>query len=148
MQMLPNRIKILTPVIAAGIAGLIGGSSAHAEFKVRYPVVDYGEFEIEHNGSVTFDKKNSGKNNSQSYPTEMEVGILPFWTVGIEANVEANSGEKLHYQATALESYLQLTPQGKYWADLAFFTEFERPANRNSAHSVTFGPLVQKAGPN
>ena len=94
--------------------------------------------------TVTFDKKNSGKNNNQSYPTEVEVGILPLWTIGIEANVEADSGEKVHYQATALESYLQLTPQGKYWADLALFTEFERPANRNSAHSITFGPLVQK----
>src|SRR5580765_1405556 len=101
--------RIVAVVIAAGLAALTGGSSAHAEFKVRYPVVDYGEFEVEHNGAVTFDKKNSGKNNSQSYPTEVEVGILPFWTIGIEANVEANSGEKLHYQATAIESYLQLT---------------------------------------
>ena len=137
-------MPIIRSLIAIGIAGLIGGSSARAEFKVRYPVVDYGEVEIEHNGAVTFDKKKSGKNNNQSYPTEIEIGILPFWTIGIEANVEANSGQNLHYQATAVESYLQLTPQGKYWADLAFFTEFERPANRKSAHSIKFGPLVQK----
>ena len=145
MQMRP--IRTMHALIAIGIAGLIGGSSARAEFKLRYPVIDYREFEIEHNGAVTFDKQKSGKNNNQSYPTEVEVGILPFWTVGIEANVEANPGENLHYQATAVESYLQLTPQGKYWADLAFFTEFEHPANRNSAHSVTFGPLVQKEVP-
>jgi hypothetical protein len=148
MQMRLNRMIGQTTLIGAGIAALIGGAPAHAEFKVRYPVIDYQEFEVEHNGSVTFDKKNSAKNNNQSYPTEVEVGILPFWAVGIEANIEANSGENVHYQATALESYLQLTPQGKYWADLAFFTEFERPANRNSTHSVTFGPLVQKEVPN
>jgi hypothetical protein len=140
--------RIAITVIAATTLGFLGTAPARAEFKLRYPVVDYGEFEVEHNGSVTFDKKNSGKNNNQSFPTEVEVGILPFWTIGIEANVEANSGENLHYQATAVESYLQLTPQGKYWADLAFFTEFERPTNRNSAHSVTFGPLVQKEVPN
>lgn len=141
------RPILIGATVGAGIAGLIVGAPARAEFKLRYPVIDYREFEVEHNGSITFDKKNSGKNNNQSYPTEVEVGILPFWSVGIEANVEASSGESVHYQATAIESYLQLTPQGKYWADLAFFTEFERPANRNSAHSVTFGPLVQKEVP-
>lgn len=142
-------IRTLVPAaVAMAVIGSIGGAPARAEFKLRYPNVDYREFEVEHNGAVTFDKKNSGKNNSQSYPTEVEVGILPFWTVGIEANVEANSGENVHYKATALESFLQLTPQGKYWADVTFFTEVERPANRNSAHSVTFGPLVQKEVPN
>src|SRR6202163_4540137 len=110
--------RIMAVVIAAGLAAPIGASSAHAEFKVRYPVIDYREFEVEHNGAVTFDKKNSGKNNNQSYPTEVELGVLPFLTVGIEGNVEANSGENVHYKATALESTLQLTPQGKYWADL------------------------------
>jgi hypothetical protein len=144
MHLRLDRILQATMVITAAIAGLTGGFSAHAEFKVRYPVIDYREFEVEHNGAVTFDKKNSGKNYTQSYPTEVEVGILPFWAAGIEANIAANTGENVHYQATALESYLQLTPQGKYWADLAFFTEFEHPVNRNSAHSVTFGPLVQK----
>src|SRR5207249_1503751 len=52
-----------------------------------------------------------------------------------------------HYGATAIENYFQLTPQGKYWADLAFFTEFERPSSSKSAPSVTFGPLIQKEIP-
>jgi hypothetical protein len=145
--MRPNHVIGATTLIAAGIAGLIGGAPARAEFKVRYPVIDYREVEVEHNGDVTFDKKNSGKNNNQSYPTEVEVGVLPFLSVGIEGNVEANSGENVHYKATALESTLQLTPQGKYWADLGFFTEFEHPASGNAANSVTFGPLVQKEVP-
>src|SRR5262249_9606804 len=81
------------------------------------------------------------------FPTEIEFGFLPWWKIGVEANVEANSGENVHYEATALENYFQLTPQGKYWADLAFFTEFERPAKRTSAPSVTFGPLIQKEVP-
>src|SRR5260221_11897416 len=135
-------------LLAFAIAALIGAAPAHAEFKVRYPVVDYGEFEVQHNGSITFDKSKSGKNNNQSFPTEIEIGMLPFWTIGLEANVAANSGQNVHYEATALENYFQLTPQGKYWADLAFFAEFERPASHNGAHSVTFGPLVQKEVPN
>src|SRR5712691_6950831 len=80
LQMRPIRI-IQTAAIAIEIAGLIGGAPARAEFKLRYPAIDYREFEVEHNGSISFDKKNSGKSNNQSYPTEVEVGILPFWTV-------------------------------------------------------------------
>jgi hypothetical protein len=140
--------RILMIYAVAAMALTMAALPARAEFKLRYPVIDYGEFEVEHNGDVTFDKKKSGKSNLQSYPTEVEVGILPFWTIGLEANAEANAGENIHYHSTALESYFQLTPQGKYWADLAFFTEAERPARNNSAHSVTFGPLVQKELPN
>lgn len=142
-----NHVSGATALVVAGIAALVAGAPARAEFKVRYPIIDYREIEIEHNGDVTFDKKNSGKNNNQSYPTEVELGLLPFLSVGIEGNVEANSGENVHYKATALESTLQLTPQGKYWADLGFFTEFEHPASGSSANSVTFGPLVQKEVP-
>ena len=43
--------------------------------------------------------------------------------------------EHFYYGATAIENYFQLTPQGKYWADLAFFTEFERPSSSKSAPS-------------
>jgi len=118
-----------------------------AEFKLRYPIVEFRELEIEHNGSVTFDKRNSGKNNSQSYPTEVEFGFLPWWKIGLETNVEAQPGQNIHYEATALENYFQLTPQGKYWADVAFFTEVERPSSRNGANSITFGPLIQKEAP-
>ena len=120
---------------------------AQAEFKVRYPIVEFRELDIEHNGSVTFDKRNSGKNNSQSYPTEIEFGFLPWWKIGLETNIEAQPGQNIHYEATALENYFQLTPQGKYWADVAFFSEVERPSNRNGANAVTFGPLIQKEAP-
>jgi hypothetical protein len=144
--MLP--IRILSYAAAVGVALTIGSGSANAEFKLRYPIVEYRELEIEHNGSVTFDKSKSGKNNNQSFPTEIEFGFLPWWKIGIETNIEAESGQNIHYEATALENYFQLSPQGKYWADLAFFTEFERPASRNGAHSATFGPLIQKELPN
>jgi hypothetical protein len=144
--MRPIRVLILATTLGVALVG--GGRSVHAEFKLRYPVVEYRELEIEHNGSVTFDKSKSGKSNNQSFPTEIEFGFLPFWKIGLETNIEANSGQNIHYEATAVENYFQLTPQGKYWADLTFFTEFERPASRTGAHSVTFGPLVQKEAPN
>jgi len=138
-------IRLLSVAIA--LLWLAPAPLAKAEFKVRYPVVEYRELEVEHNGAVTFDKRNSGKNNNQSYPNEIEFGFTPEWKVGVEGVTEANAGENLHFKASAIENYLQLTPQGKYWADVAFFTEFERPSSSKSAPSITFGPLIQKEVP-
>src|SRR5579872_2903501 len=133
---------------AAALALLAFGafrpSVADAEFKLRSPIVDYRELEFEHNGDTTFDQANSGKSNNQSYTNEVEVGALPFWTLGLEGETAAPPGENLRYDATTVENNFQLAPQGKYWADLGFFAEFSHAAARADADSLTFGPLVQK----
>ena len=126
----------------------LGAPAAHAEFKLRYPDVDYRELEIEHNGDTTFDKANSGKSNNQSYTNELEYGITPFLRLGIEGESAAPPGHNLRYEGTALEGTFQLTPEGKYWADLGFFAEYEQAAPRGSANAFTFGPLIQKEVPN
>lgn len=117
---------------------------ALAEFKLRYPFVDYREIEFEHNGDTTFDKSKSGKNNNQSYTNEFEIGATRFWQFGLEAESSAPSGSNLRYDATTVENIFQLTPQGKYWADLGFFAEYSHAASRGAADSFTFGPLIQK----
>jgi hypothetical protein len=126
------------------LALLVATGVARAEFKVRYPIVDYRELEFEHNGDTTFDNPKSGKSNNQSYTHEIEIGATPFWMLGLEAETAAPSGENLRYEATTLENTFQFTPQGKYWADLGFFAEYSHAASRADADSLTFGPLVQK----
>ena len=140
-------LPIRTIAIAIGTAVLTAAAPAYAEFKVRSPILDYGEFEFEHNGDVTFDKSKSGKNNNQSYINEVEIGFLPFWTIGLEAEAVVSPRENLRYEATTIENYFQFTPQGKYWADLGFFAEISRPSSSLSAASFTFGPLIEKEGP-
>ena len=132
--------------IAAGLAlGLcLGAPLAHAEFKLRYPQVEYREMEIEHNGDTTFDKANSGKSNNQSYTNELEYGITRYLRLGIEGESAAPPGHNLRYEGTALEGTFQLTPEGKYWADLGFFAEYEQAHMRDGANAFTFGPLIQK----
>jgi hypothetical protein len=139
--------RILVSAAAAIAAASALTVDAHAEFKLRSPILDYGEIEFEHNGDVTFDKSKSGKNNNQSYTNEIELGLTPFWVVGIEAALGANAGSNIGYAATSFENYFQFTPQGKYWADLGFFAEIERPRDSASATAMTFGPLIQKEGP-
>jgi hypothetical protein len=134
-------------VLAAALAALATASTARAEFKLRYPIVDYREVEFEHNGDTTFDKRKSGLSNNQSYTNEIGYGILPFWQLELEGEWAANAGQNLRYDATTLENTFQFTPQGKYWADLGFFAEYSHAASRAGADGVTFGPLIQKEVP-
>jgi hypothetical protein len=122
----------------------LGAPPAHAEFKLRYPQVEYREMEIEHNGDTTFDKANSGKSNNQSYTNEIEYGITPFLRLGLEGESAAPPGRNLRYEGTALEGTFQLTPEGKYWADVGFFAEYEQAHVKDGANAFTFGPLIQK----
>jgi hypothetical protein len=136
---LPSAVLLLATALDAG--------AARADFQVRSPIVDYLEWEFEHNGSVTFDKKKSGLNNDQSYTFSLGYGPLPWWGVEIEGETEAAPGRNLQYNATTLENMFQLTPQGKYWADLGFFLEYSQAAQRGSPNEITFGPVVQKEAP-
>jgi hypothetical protein len=139
-------MSTLTRNLAGWLAlGLcLGAPPAHAEFKLRYPQVEYREMEIEHNGDTTFDKANSGKSNNQSYTNEIEYGITPFLRLGLEGESAAPPGRNLRYEGTALEGTFQLTPEGKYWADVGFFAEYEQAHVKDGANAFTFGPLIQK----
>src|SRR5207245_4090244 len=44
----------------------------------------------------------------------------------------------------ALEGFLQLTPQGRYWADVGLFVEYEHTARQGDPRALTVGPLIQK----
>jgi hypothetical protein len=146
------RPRLVPAPAAAAAAALLSALSwmclnpteARAEFKVRSPIVDYREIELEHNGDTTFDKAKSGRSNNQSYTNEIGIGPFPNWFVELEGEWAAPSGENLRYDATTIENYFQLTPQGKYWADLGFFAEYSHAASRADADSFTFGPLIQK----
>jgi hypothetical protein len=142
----PQRTPRLRIAVGAMATLALCGSApeARAEFKTRSPIVTYGELEFEHNGSVTFDKSKSGKNNSQSYTNEIEYSFLPNWQLGLEGEWAADAGENLRYEATTIENTFQLTEQGRYWADLGFFAEYSHAASRSDPEQVKFGPLIEK----
>jgi high-affinity iron transporter len=132
------------PLVVIFLLGALGASpAAQAQFKVRYPIVDYRELEIEHFADTTFDSPNSGKTNNQRYTNEYGFGPFPNWFFELGTEFKALNGENITYDATEVESYWQLTPTGKYWGDLALFTEYEQPVARGDAKSFTLGPLAQ-----
>jgi high-affinity iron transporter len=143
----PDR-KRLTEVggivlVAACLAGLLWPQEARAEFKIRYPNIDYGEVEVEHNFSVTFDRRKA-LNRDISSPVELGAGVTPFWFVELEGEIERHPGEHTQWEATTLENYFMLTEPGKYWLDAALFAEYSRPTDRHDADAVELGLLLQK----
>lgn len=68
------------------LAGLGAGSAAHAQLKVRYPIVGYWEVEIEHFSDITFDKPKSGKTNNQRYTNKYALAHCPTGSSSWEPN--------------------------------------------------------------
>src|SRR4051812_3290454 len=132
--------------VVASLLLLAITSQSHAgNLEIRSPIVEFRELEFEHFGQTTFDKPKSGRSNNQAYSNEIEYGVLPWLKLGIESNLQAPSGRNLQYDATAVEGTIQLTPQGKYFADFGLFIEVEHPRKRGDEPAVefTFGPLVE-----
>lgn len=105
------------------------------DLKIRSPIIEVHELEFENNFTL---------GRSKSAVHELEYGFNEWLKLGAEAELAADPGHGFHYDATALEGFFQLTPQGKYWADIGLFAEYEQTARQGDPRSITFGPLVQK----
>lgn len=105
------------------------------DLKIRSPIIEPHELEFENNFTLGRDK---------TLVHELEYGFNDWLKLGAEVELAADPGRALHYDATGLEGFLQLTPQGKYWADVGFFVEYEQTALSNDPRSLTVGPLLQK----
>ncbi len=152
MRVLAPRTQAMTSMNAAviGLGALVAGaislgfaSDARADFQVRSPIVDYREIEFELNGSLTVDRR-ADRNRDFSETYSIGAGLTPYWLAEIEAETQAAPGTSVEYAATTLETTVQLTPQGKYWADASMFAEYSRSAVHGDPDTLTFGPLVQK----
>jgi hypothetical protein len=136
--------RLRLPSIRAALRGaaiaaiLIGGSARPAradDLKIRSPIIDNHELEFENNFTI---------GHSKNAVSELEYGFNSWLKLGVEGELAADPGHGFHYDAAALEGYFQLTPQGKYWADLGMFAEYENTARQGDPRSLTVGPLVQK----
>ena len=92
---------------------------------------------------MTFDKR-ADKNHDISSPVEVSVGLLPFWKLELEGEIERHPGENTQWEATTIENYFMLTEPGKYWLDVALFAEFARATNHEEPNTVELGLLMRK----
>jgi hypothetical protein len=125
----------LRAVLAAAVIGGCGFQVRADDLKIRDPIIEPRELEFENNFTL---------GRSKNAVSEFEYGFNDWLKLGVEGELAADPGHGFHYDATAVEGFLQLTPQGKYWADLGLFAEFENTARQGDPRNLTFGPLVQK----
>ena len=72
-------------------------------------------------------------------------GVNGWWKAELyllEYQQEPGMGRKL--QGQEIESTFQLTPQGKYWADVGFLAAYARKTVPKTPDTVEFGPLIEK----
>jgi hypothetical protein len=130
-----NRIGwVRGAIVGAAIA--IGAAPAIAQdLKIRSPIIETHELEFENN--FVF-----GRGKTAVH--ELEYGFNDWLKLGVEAELASDPGHGFRYDSTALEGFLQLTPQGKYWADIGLFAEYEHTARQGDPRALIIGPLVQK----
>jgi hypothetical protein len=138
-----RRNRGLAPVISGALFGLAfiaaGAAPAQADdLKIRSPIIESHELEWENNFTI---------GQRKTAVSEIEYGFTDWLKLGLEGEWAADPGHGFHYDAAAVEGFVQLTPQGKYWADLGLFAEYEHTARRGDPRSITIGPLVQKETP-
>src|SRR5690348_16970431 len=101
------------------------------DLKIRSPIIEPQELEFENNF-----KFGGGKNAVH----ELEYGFTDWLKLGVEGEFEGEPGRGFRFDSTALEGFVQLTPQGKYWADLGLFAEFENTVRTGDPRGLTLGP--------
>ena len=137
MRLIRVPDRICDAILAAAL--VIGGwalpAKAADDLKIRSPIIEPSELEFENNFVL---------GRSKTAVHELEYGFTDWLKLGVEAEFAADPGQGLHYDATALEGFLQLTPQGKYWADVGLFVEYEQTGRTGDPRALMIGPLVQK----
>jgi len=130
----------------AAVAALLAPALARADFHTRSPnEIDWHEFEIEHNGSTTFDRHDD-KADQRSYTAEFGVGVTDWWHPELELGIERDGGPDQPTRITegVFENTIRLTESGEGWVDVGFYAEYAFGLRHGSADSVEFGPLFQK----
>src|SRR5579864_3370251 len=113
------RMPRIRGMVTAILAAWIGGQTLTAaadDLKIRSPIIEPQELEFENNFTI---------GDSKNAVHELEYGFNDWLKLGVETEFAADPGHGFHYDATTLEGFVQLTPQGRYWADLGLFAEYE-----------------------
>jgi hypothetical protein len=127
--------RIGASILAAAMIAAFSLSASASDLKIRSPIIEFHELEFENNLT-----SGDGKN----LVSELEYGFTNWLKLGVEGELAADPGHGFHFDAAALEGFLQLTPQGKYWADVGLFAEYEHTARTGDPRSLMIGPMVQK----
>jgi hypothetical protein len=106
------------------------------------PRVEEGEREIDTKFG-TQKPRNSEDSSQAGASIGFGYGVTSWWFTEIygKYNWDGNSSQ---FDAVEWENKFQLTETGKYFVDLGFLIELERPQNRSEGYEAKYGLLLQK----
>ena len=136
----------LVRIVGAATAILASGTAARADFKIRSPDVNVGEWAIETVGSAGFDS-DPARNGERSATFEVQWGVMPWWQTELELLWERQPGPGMGTRFTQIttENIFLLTESGESWADIGLFAEYGQTLLRGHPNETTLGPLLRKA---
>ncbi|WP_216202607.1 hypothetical protein [Polynucleobacter sp. CS-Odin-A6] len=106
------------------------------------PRVEEGEREIDTKFGTQ--KPRSGEDSRQSGASiGFGYGVTSWWFTEIYGK-NTWDGNNSQFDAIEWENKFQLTETGKYFVDVGFLIELERPQNRNEGYEAKYGFLLQK----
>ena len=120
-------------------------SPAAADFKVRMPDAETGEFAIEPLGDYGHDP-NPAHSGELSSVQEFEYGVNSFWRTELELEQgrDAGPGQSFKFDQVTSENYFVFTERGQYWLDAGLFAEFGKSTLRGNPNEFTLGPMFRK----
>jgi hypothetical protein len=103
-------------------------------------VVEEGEREIDFKAGS--EQLHGGVHQDQE-SVGVGLGVNSRWFTELYAAWHKEAGDARRFDAWEWENRVQLTPTGRYAADLGFVLEVERPQDRREGYELRWGPLLQ-----
>lgn len=138
--LLARATRPALPAVAAFAALLAAPHPARADQQVREPIVTLGEWELELNGSQTWDRRDD-VGGAQSHTVALGYSPTDYLRAEIEGELEAEPGQNLRLAARTLETTWQLAEPGEYWITPGIFAELSNGIG--GPNSATYGLLAQ-----
>jgi hypothetical protein len=132
-------------LVLAGVALLACAHAARADYEIRLPDAEEGEWELENNSSASFDH-NPAKNGQANATVEIGYGVNSWYHTEVELSYGRNAGpsQPIVWQGVTWENTLQLTETGEYWANYGFYWEVTHATTRATPDDVMAGPIISK----
>ena len=124
-------LAVALPLFSCSSLALAGPADT-----VYSPVVEKGETEFEFRGGYrNFD----GAPSEHAFVFDVGYGVTNNWRTELVLEYSSEEGNPGKLEAWEWENVFVLTEQGKYWADVGLFAEYE--------HGFSAGPDLIKIGP-
>lgn len=134
-------------IVVLCTAVLSWSQPAWADHKVYSPIIEQHVLELELRGDRTVDPA-SARNDRQSHLFELAYGVNSWWYTALFGVLDKPPQAGQRYSATAWENIFQLTPQGKYWADVGLYLEYRKSHLADEPDEFESKLLLEKdAGP-